>query len=79
MYRRQWKTDKRSEYILYLRNVVTRNENIQNEISERIKRSQFYHIVNGLLRNKDNTEKCKRGILNIYFKKVLYGAETWAT
>jgi hypothetical protein len=40
--------------------------------------SQFYHIVNGLLRNKNFNEKFKLHIFKIYFKKILlYGVENW--
>ena len=55
----------------FLGSVVTINGNIQNEINERIKKaSQFYHLVKGLLRNKDT--------LKIYFRRILlFGAETW--
>ena len=40
--------------------------------------SQFYHLVKGLLRNKDVNKQCKLDIFKIYFKTILlYGAETW--
>jgi hypothetical protein len=42
------------------------------------KTSQFCHLVKGLLRNKDDNEKCKLDILTNYFKRMLqYQAETW--
>jgi hypothetical protein len=52
---------------------------IQNEINERIKKaSQFYHLVKGLIINKDIDEKFKFNILKIDFKRILiFGAETW--
>jgi len=51
---------------------------IQNEINERIKKaSQFYHLVKGLIINKDIDEKFKFNILKIDFKRILiFGAET---
>ena len=65
----------------YLGSVVICNGKIQNEINGRIKKaSQFYHLVKGLLSNKDINEKCKPNILKIYFKRILlYRAETWTT
>jgi len=35
-----------------------------------MKGSQFYHLLMGLLRNKDIYEKCKLDILKIYFKRI---------
>ena len=54
---------------------------IQNEIKKCIKKvSQLYHLIKGLLRNKDTNEKCKLDIFKIYFKRILQcGAETWTT
>ena len=47
----------------YLGNEVTKNEKIQIEINERIKKaSRFYHPVKGLLRNKNINEKFRLDI-----------------
>jgi hypothetical protein len=54
-----------------------KNGKIQNEINERIwKASNFYHLVKGLIRNRDINNKCKINIYKVYFKKILlYGAK----
>ena len=56
-------------------------EKIQNKIHERIKKgSQFYHLVKGLIMNKDINKKYKLDIFKNYFNRILsYGAETWTT
>ena len=39
-------------------------------MKESTKASEFYHLIKGLLRNKDINEKCKLDILKIYFKRI---------
>jgi hypothetical protein len=63
----------------YLGSCINKNEKIQNEINERIRKaSNFHHLVKDLIRNRDINNKCKINIYKVYFKKILlYGAESW--
>jgi hypothetical protein len=37
-----------------------------------MKASNFYHLVKGLIRNRDINNKCKIDIYEVYFKKIFY-------
>jgi hypothetical protein len=52
---------------------INKNGKIQNEINEIIRKaSDFYHLVKGLIRNRDINNKCKIDIYKVYLKKNCY-------
>jgi hypothetical protein len=63
----------------YLGSCINKNGKIQNKINERIRKaSNFHHLVKGLIRNRDISNKCKIDIYKVYLKKILlHGAESW--
>jgi hypothetical protein len=70
---------KEVDAFIYLGSSINKSGKIQNEINERIRKaSNFYHLVEGLIRNRDINNKCKIDIHKVYFKKFCYyGAESW--
>jgi hypothetical protein len=70
---------KEVDTFIYLGSSINKNGKIQKEINERIRKaSNFYHLVKGLIRNRDINNKCKIDTYKVYFKKILlYGAESW--
>jgi hypothetical protein len=69
---------KQFERFSYLKSVVEKNLEIQNEINEIIRKaSQLYHLIQSIW-NKDIDRKCKTTVYIVFFKKILlYGVETW--
>jgi hypothetical protein len=62
---------KEADTFIYLGSNINTSGKIQNEIKERIKKaSNFYHLVKGLIRNRDINNKCKIDIYKVYFKKI---------
>jgi hypothetical protein len=67
---------KEVDAFIYLGSSINKSGKIQNESIR--KASDFYHLVKGLIRNRDINNKCKIYIYKVYFQKFCYyGAESW--